>query len=218
MANRHLARRVASGVTVSGADLLAADEPGRICRVHCGCAGGRARKAGWSPATTRTSSPRPRPARPAPPLAGDNLDEEAVGPNSAGRGPSARACVRLAIRYFTASMVRNAVTTAIRMGAVCSAPTWVRNAAISTIENGAGASDPGTAASRQVNASPSGTPGMTWCTRTPAVPPMNSEGKIGPPMNPLRLADREREHLGDQRWRRAGPRPGSQHCRARVLS
>jgi hypothetical protein len=59
-------------------------------------------------------------------------------------------------------MVRKEVTTAIRMGAVCSAPTWVRNAAISTMENGAGMSAPGTAASRQVNASPSGTLGTTW--------------------------------------------------------
>ena len=77
------------------------------------------------------------------------------------------------------------MTTAIRIGAVWSAPTWVRNAAISTIENGAGASDPGTAASRQENANPSGTLGNTWWTITPAVPPMNSEGKMGPPMNPL---------------------------------
>ena len=29
------------------------------------------------------------------------------------------------------------MTTAIRIGAVCNAPTWVRNAASSTIENGA---------------------------------------------------------------------------------
>src|SRR4051812_49965954 len=89
------------------------------------------------------------------------------------------------MRYFTASMVRNAVTTAIRIGAVCNAPTWVRNAASSTIENGAAASDPGTAASRQVNARPNGTPGTTSCTSTPTVPPMNNAGKIGPPMNPL---------------------------------
>ena len=82
-------------------------------------------------------------------------------------------------------MVRNAVTTAIRIGAVCNAPTWVRNAASSTIENGAAASDPGTAASRQVNARPNGTAGNTSCTRTPAAPPMNNAGKIGPPMNPL---------------------------------
>jgi hypothetical protein len=53
------------------------------------------------------------------------------------------------------------------------------------IENGAAASDPGTAASRQVNARLNGTPGTTSCTRTPAVPPMNNAGKIGPPMNPL---------------------------------
>src|SRR3954447_16322207 len=82
-------------------------------------------------------------------------------------------------------MVRKAVTTAIRMEAVCSAPTWVRNAAISTIENGAGASAPGTAASKQLNARPSGTPGMTWWTRTPALPPMKRDGKMGPPTKPL---------------------------------
>ena len=40
-------------------------------------------------------------------------------------------------------------------------------------------------ASMQENANPSGTPGNTWWTRTPAVPPMNNEGKMGPPMNPL---------------------------------
>ena len=61
----------------------------------------------------------------------------------AGFPVAARACLRRATRYFTASMVRNAVTTAIRIGAVCKAPTWVRNAASSTIENGAAASDPG---------------------------------------------------------------------------
>ena len=57
------------------------------------------------------------------------------------------------------SMVRNAVSTAIRMGAVCSAPTAVRNAASSTMENGAAIRDPGTAASMQVKVSPSGRPG-----------------------------------------------------------
>ena len=65
------------------------------------------------------------------------------------------------------------------------APTRVRNAAISTIANGAAASDPSTAVSRQLNASPSGTPGMAWWTMTPAVPPINSDGKMGPPTNPL---------------------------------
>ena len=77
------------------------------------------------------------------------------------------------------------MTTAIRTGAVWSAPTWVTNAASSTIVNGAATSAPGTAANRQVNASPSGTPGSTWWTRTPAVPPMNSDGKMGPPTKPL---------------------------------
>src|SRR4029453_3014921 len=98
---------------------------------------------------------------------------------------AARDCLRMVTRYFTPSMVRNAVMTAIRIGAVWSAPTWVRNAASSTIENDAGATAPGTAASRQVKASPRGMPGKTWWTRTPAVPPMNREGKMGPPTNPL---------------------------------
>ena len=69
--------------------------------------------------------------------------------------------------------------TAIRTGAVCSAPTWVMNAASSTMENGAATSDPGTAASMQVNARPTGTAGITRWTTIPAVPPMNSAGKSG---------------------------------------
>jgi hypothetical protein len=59
-------------------------------------------------------------------------------------------------------MVRNAVTTAIRMGAVCGAPTCVTKAASSTTENGAETTPPGTAANRHVNASPSGTLGKIW--------------------------------------------------------
>jgi hypothetical protein len=55
---------------------------------------------------------------------------------AAGFAAAARAFLRLARKYFTPSMVRKAVTTAIRMGAVCSAPTWVKNAAISTMEKG----------------------------------------------------------------------------------
>ena len=51
--------------------------------------------------------------------------------------------------------------TAIRTGAVCSAPICVMNAARSTIENGAETIAPGTAASMHVNARPSGTPGIT---------------------------------------------------------
>ena len=90
-----------------------------------------------------------------------------------------------------------AVTTAIRIGAVWSAPTWVRNAAISTIENDAGATDPGTAASRQENASPNGTLGNTWWTSTPAVPPMNRE-ENGSADESAALADGEGEHLRDQ--------------------
>jgi len=105
--------------------------------------------------------------------------------SAGGFTAAARAFFRLAKRYFTPSMVRKAVITAMRMGAVCRAPTWVRNAAIKTIANGAAASAPTVAASRQVNASPSGTPGMTWWTMTPAVPPMNSAGKMGPPTKPL---------------------------------
>src|SRR5262252_8190909 len=117
---------------------------------------------------------------------------------AAGSPDASRACLRLARRYFTPSMVRKAVTTAIRMGAVCRAPTWVRNAAIRTIANGAATSAPTVAASRQVNASPSGTLGMTWWTMTPAVPPMNSDGKW-PAHEAAAQADGEREHLGDER-------------------
>ena len=70
------------------------------------------------------------------------------------------ACLRLARRYLTASIVRKAVMTAIRIGAVCSAPTCVKNAAISTIENGAGATTPGTASEQEGERQPSGTLGM----------------------------------------------------------
>ena len=95
-------------------------------------------------------------------------------------------------------MVGKAVMTAMRMGAVCRAPTWVKNAAIKTMANGAAASAPTVAASRQANDSPSGTPGMTWWTRTPAVPPMNSDGRW-PAHEAAAQADGEREHLGDER-------------------
>ena len=54
------------------------------------------------------------------------------------------------------------MTTAIRMGAVCGAPTCVTKAASSTTENGAETTPPGTAANRHVNASPSGTLGKIW--------------------------------------------------------
>ena len=75
--------------------------------------------------------------------------------------------------------------TAIMMGAVCSAPTWVMNAAVNAIANGAATRAPATAANMQVNVSPRGTlENVSW-TMTPAVPPMNNEGKIGPPMKPL---------------------------------
>jgi hypothetical protein len=51
--------------------------------------------------------------------------------------------------------------TAIRIECGLECSPWVRKAAISTIENDAGATDPGTAASGQENASPSGTLGNT---------------------------------------------------------
>src|SRR6478752_4264176 len=51
--------------------------------------------------------------------------------------PGGRPCCRWAIRYVTPSIARNAVITAISMGAVCRAPTWVMNAARRTMLNGA---------------------------------------------------------------------------------
>ena len=47
------------------------------------------------------------------------------------------------MRYLTPSMARDEVTTAIRMGAVCSAPTWVMNAAVNAIAKGAATRAPG---------------------------------------------------------------------------
>ena len=89
------------------------------------------------------------------------------------------------MKYFTPSMVRYAVTTAMRTDAVWRPPTCDTNAASSTTVNGGATTAPGTAANTQVTANPSGTPGMSWWTKTPAVPPINSDGNIGPPMNPL---------------------------------
>lgn len=49
----------------------------------------------------------------------NSLDRQA---GAAGLAAAMWACLRLARRYFTPSMARKAVTTAIRTGAVCSAP------------------------------------------------------------------------------------------------
>ena len=97
---------------------------------------------------------------------------------------AARACLRLATRYFTPSMARNAVTTAIRMGAVCSAPTWVMNAASSTIENGAarGPRDGGEQAGERQSQRHAGN---HLVHEHPGRSPMNSAGKMGPPTKPL---------------------------------
>ena len=45
---------------------------------------------------------------------------------------------------FHAFHSEEGVTTAMKMGAVCRAPTWVKNAAIKTIENGAATASPAT--------------------------------------------------------------------------
>jgi hypothetical protein len=74
-------------------------------------------------------------------------------------------------------MVRKAVTTAIRMSAVCSAPTWVKNAAVSTMENGAGASAPGTAASRRRNLDPGSHVAAHLSPSKPSGPGMESSQK-----------------------------------------
>ena len=88
------------------------------------------------------------------------------------------------------------MTTAIRMGAVSSAPTWDMNAASSTIENGAITSDPGTAASMHVNASPIGTLVNTSWTRR-RLSPDEQRGENRPADEPAGLAHREGEYLGD---------------------
>ena len=82
----------------------------------------------------------------------EKVREASLAPPAAQSPRRERRCSRLATKYFTPSTPRYAVTTAIRMGAVCSAPTRVRNADISTIANGAAASAPKTAVSRQRNA------------------------------------------------------------------
>ncbi len=74
--------------------------------------------------------------------------------------PVGARCSWLARKYFAPSVLRNAVTSAIRMGKVSNGPTRVSNAPSSTTANGAAANDPRTAVSRQLKASPSGTPGM----------------------------------------------------------
>ena len=69
------------------------------------------------------------------------------GESSGVRSPGGAAVLAWAIRYLTPSVARNAVITAIRMGAVCNAPTSVMNPASSTMVKGAAMTDPGTAAS-----------------------------------------------------------------------
>ena len=87
-----------------------------------------------------------------------------------GAAPARRACLLRRGRAGLSAACKEALdallgrkaAAAIRMAAVCTAPTWVKNAAGSTIENGAATSAPGTAASRHLNASPAerrGTPG-----------------------------------------------------------
>ena len=108
------------------------------------------------------------------------------------------------------------MTTAIRMGAVWSAPTCVRNAASSTIENGAATSDPGTAASRHVNASPSGTLGDRLVDEDPGRSPDEQRREDGPAHESAGLAHREgellRDHEGDEQAHARGSRILEHRC------
>ena len=80
---------------------------------------------------------------------------------------------------------RYAVRTAIAIGAVSRVPICVVSAPSRISENGAATREPGRGANIVVNASASGSPGISRCAAIPAVPPMNSIGKTGPPMKPV---------------------------------
>jgi len=70
------------------------------------------------------------------------------------------------------------------------------------------------AANIVVNASPSDSPGISTGVAVPAVPPMNSTTRMGPPMKPVVRAQSEherlREHDHDQQARTEG-RPVADH-------
>ena len=89
------------------------------------------------------------------------------------------------------------MTTAIRMGAVCSAPTWVTNAASNTIEKGAATSDPGTAASKQVKVSPKGHAGNRLVHHYSGRSPDEQRGKDGSTHEAAGLTHRKSKHLRD---------------------
>ncbi len=75
--------------------------------------------------------------------------------------------------------------TAIVTGAICRAPICVVMTPSKISEKGAATSDPGRAANIAVNASASGSPGISTWAVIPAVPPMNSITRNGPPMTPV---------------------------------
>src|SRR5690348_4607247 len=66
-----------------------------------------------------------------------------------------------------------------------SVPIWVVRATRKITVIGAAMSAAGTAANIVANASPSGSPGISKWAAVPAVPPMNSMTRTGPPMNPV---------------------------------
>ena len=75
--------------------------------------------------------------------------------------------------------------TAIATGAICRVPIWVVSAASRMSENGAATIALGRAANMAANASPSGSPGIRRWAAIPAVPPVNSMTRNGPPMKPV---------------------------------
>ena len=75
--------------------------------------------------------------------------------------------------------------TAIMTGTVCRGPIWVVMTPSRISENGAATSAPGRAANIAVNASASGSPGISTWAVIPAVPPMNIITRNGPPMKPV---------------------------------
>ena len=125
-----------------------------------------------------------------------------------GAAPARRACLLRRGRAGLSAACKEALdallgrkaAAAIRMAAVCTAPTWVKNAAGSTIENGAATSAPGTAASRHLNASPAerrGTPGAP----SPASPRLCHRCQRSAPNspNPGRHPGRARQPLPKRR-------------------
>ena len=87
--------------------------------------------------------------------------------------------------------------TAIRMGAVCSAPTWVTNAASSTSANGAETSGSGNRGEHARERQPQGYAGDHLVHEHSSRPPDEQRWEDRPADEPARLADGEGEDLGD---------------------